>query len=81
MAPLVKKERQRAGKKTNSEATVSKPKEITQFEEEESTTKDVAHIFGHLKIACQEEGNRVDYFKFLVDPHSFAHSLHNIIKD
>ena len=77
--PLVKKERQKARKTTASEAAVSKPKELTAFEEEEeSTTKDVAHIFEHLKIACNKTNNRVHYFKFLFDPNSFAHTVENL---
>lgn len=75
----MKKERQKARKKPSSEAAVSKPKELTAFEEEEeSTTKDVAHIFEHLKIACRESNNRVHYFKFLFDPNSFAHTVENL---
>lgn len=75
----MKKERQRERKRDLSEATVSKPKELNAFEEEEeSTTKDVAHIFEHLKIACHERDNRVHYFKFLLDPHSFSHTVENL---
>lgn len=79
VAPLVKKERQKGKKKDGSEATASKPKELTVFEEEEeSTTKDVAHIFEHLKIACRTADDHcVHYFRYLVDPNSFARSVEN----
>lgn len=67
---------QRAQKRTKVEAT--KPKEVLDFgEEEESTTKDVAHIYGHVKKDCEKKG-RLHYFKFLVDPDSFAHSVENM---
>ena len=57
---------------------VSKPKEVTDFEEEEeSTTKDVMHVFKCLKRACEREG-KVHYFTFLVDPMSFAHTVENM---
>ena len=59
--------------------TATKPKELSHFEEEEeSTTKDVAHIFKHLKLACEEGKRRVHYFRFLVDPDSFAHTVENM---
>ena len=79
VAPLVRKERQkRQKKKANDSSETSKPKELTKFEEEEeSTTKDVAHIWTHLKRACRER-NRVHYFTFLVDPTSFAHTVENL---
>lgn len=46
-------------------------------EEEESTTKDVARVLEALKRECKEKG-RINYFKFLVDPHSFAHTVENM---
>ena len=80
VAPLVRKERQkRQRRKANDSSETSKPKELTRFEEEEeSTTKDVAHIWNHLKRVCGESGNRVHYFTFLIDPQSFAHTVENI---
>ena len=64
--------------KEGADTAASKPKEITQFEdEEESTTKDVAHILSHLRTAC-DQNRRVHYFRFLVDPNSFAHTVENM---
>ena len=80
LAPIVKKQRQIAGtkKKDTSDAKVTKPKELAAFEdEEESTTKDVAHIFKHLKMACSQSSDRVHYFSFLIDPDSFSHTVEN----
>ena len=76
----MKKERQRRGKrKQESGAAVSKPKELSVFnEEEESTTKSVGHILKHLKLACSESGKPVHYFTFLVDPHSFPRTVENL---
>ena len=79
MEPIKTKQRQKAEKKKDtSEATVSKPRELKGFEEEEeSTTKDVAHLFYHLKRICAEKG-RVHYFTCLVDPESFSHTVENM---
>ncbi len=56
----------------------TKPKEVVNLEEEEeSTTKDVARVLEALKIECEKRG-RVHYFKFLVDPDSFAHTVENM---
>ena len=78
--PIKTKQRQRLGrKKESSETTASKPRELTQFEnEEESTTKDVAHLFYHLKRLCGDGRRRVHYFTCLVDPESFSHSVENM---
>jgi hypothetical protein len=78
--PIKTKQRQKLGrKKESSETTASKPRELTQFEnEEESTTKDVAHLFYHLKRLCGDGRRRVHYFTCLVDPESFSHSVENM---
>ena len=78
--PLMKKRRQTNKKNDSSEGTVSKPKQLTEFEgeEEESTTKDVAHIFRHLKRMCAEGDRRVHYYSFLVNPESFARTVENM---
>lgn len=46
-------------------------------DEEESTTKDVARVLDSLKKECETRG-RVHYFKFLIDPDSFAHTVENM---
>jgi len=44
-----------------------------------STTKDVGYIFQCLKGACaREPGGKVQYFRFVVDPESFAHTVENM---
>lgn len=56
----------------------TRPKEVLAMdEEEESTTKDVQHIFKHIARACRERG-RVGYFQYLVDPDSFSHTVENM---
>ena len=54
--------------------------QVEDFEdEEESTTGDVAYIFECLREACaREPGGMVQYFLFVVDPESFAHTVENI---
>ena len=80
LAPIVRKQRQRASKKkTTSDVTTAKPKELANFEEEEeSTTKEVVHMLKHLKRVCDVSGGRVHYFSFLIDPDSFSHSVENL---
>ena len=56
----------------------TKPKEVQNLtEEEESTTKDVSYIYSHVKEGCKKRG-RLHYFKFLIDPDSYAHSVENM---
>ena len=78
LQPLKKRARSARRKDQTATTEVNKPKEATDFEEEEeSTTKDVMHVFQCLKDACKSE-ERVHYFKFLVDPMSFAHTVENM---
>ncbi len=56
----------------------SKPKEVQDLkDEEESTTKDVSHIWKHLAEGCRKKG-RVNYFMYLVDPTSFGQTVENM---
>lgn len=67
--------RQRLDKQASA---ASKPKEVLNFtEEEESTTKDVQHIWRLATEVCTTKG-RVGYFQFLVDPESFPHTVENM---
>ena len=78
LQPLKKRARSARRKDRTATTEVNKPKEVTDFEEEEeSTTKDVMHVFSCLKRECEREG-RVHYFIFLVDPTSFAHTVENM---
>ena len=78
LQPLKKRARSARRKDRTATTEVNKPKEVTDFEEEEeSTTKDVMHVFNCLKKACEREG-RIHYFTFLVDPMSFAHTVENM---
>ena len=78
LQPLKKRARSARRKDRTTTTEVNKPKEVTDFEEEEeSTTKDVMHVFDCLKKACKKKG-RVQYFTFLVDPMSFAHTVENM---
>ena len=72
------KKREKHGPSQRREPVQTKQlKEVCDLqEEEESTTKDVSHMLQHLKEACDEHG--VHYFKFLVDPESFAHTVENM---
>jgi len=78
LQPLKKRAQSARRKDRTATTEVNKPKEVTDFEEEEeSTTKDVMHVFSCLKKKCEREG-RVHYFTFLVDPTSFAHTVENM---
>lgn len=79
LQPLKKREKSATRRRNRDTFTeMSKPKEVTDLEdEEESTTKDVVHVFSCLKRACGRDG-RVHYFTFLVDPDSFAHTVENM---
>ena len=79
----MRKQRQRgvSKKKSSSEMTAAKPKELANFEdEEESTTKEVVHMMKHLRVACggASGGGCVHYFSFLIDPDSFSRSVENL---
>ena len=79
LEPL-KKKKQAVRRKLDKESASksNQPKELTTLDDdEESTTKDVAHVLKCLKDGCAKEG-RVHYFKFLVDPDSFAHTVENM---
>ena len=75
------KKRQSSGprkKRDKEEGTSSRPKEVEELtEEEESTTKDVQHVWKYVTKACREKG-RVGYLNFLVDPESFARTVENM---
>ena len=53
---------------------------MSEFEEkEETTTRDVSIIMNTLKKLCPaQEGQRVHYFKFIVDPKSFSRTIENV---
>ena len=76
--PLKKRTRNYTPRAKSQKAKATKPKEIINLEdEEESTTKDVARVLDALKRECETRG-RIHYFRFLVDPHSFAHTVENM---
>ena len=76
--PLKKRKKSQTPRSKSQKAKATKPKEIVNLEdEEESTTKDVARVLNALKRECEKRG-RVHYFKFLVDPSSFAHTVENM---
>ena len=78
LEPLKKKQRTHTPRSKSKQAKATKPKEVVNLEEEEeSTTKDVARVLEALKKECERRG-RVHYFKFLVDPNSFAHTVENM---
>ena len=78
LEPLKKRKRNYTPRSKSKQAKATKPKEIVNLEdEEESTTKDVARVLEALKKECERRG-RVHYFKFLVDPNSFAHTVENM---
>ncbi len=73
-----RRQAQRVTKKDTVPVAATKPKEVKNFsDEEESTTKDVAYIYDHVKKTCEKKG-RLHYFKFLIDPDSFAQSVENM---
>ena len=64
--------------KNDSTGAVTKPKEVLSFEEEEeTTTRNVLHLLKCLKDTCADDG-AVHFFKFLVDPQSFSHTVENM---
>lgn len=64
--------------KNDSTGVVTKPKEVLSFEEEEeTTTRNVLHLLKCLKDTCSDNGE-VHFFKFLVDPQSFSHTVENM---
>ena len=76
--PLKKRKKNQTPRSKSQKAKATKPKEIVNLEdEEESTTKDVARVLNALKKECEKRG-RMHYFKFLVDPDSFAHTVENM---
>ena len=77
VVPLGPRMRRCASKSANVTATI-RPQKITALDnEEESTTKDVKKMFVALKEACDQD-DVVHYFRFLLDPTSFARSVENI---
>lgn len=78
MEPLKQRRQATQRNKRGPSAQTTKPKEVQSFaDEEESTTKDVSYIYSHVKKGCERLG-RLHYFKFLVDPDSFARSVENM---
>ena len=78
LEPLKQRKKTRTPRSKSQQAKATKPKEVVNLEEEEeSTTKDVARVLDSLKEECKKLG-RVHYFKFLVDPDSFAHTVENM---
>ena len=78
LEPLKKRKKSHTPRSKSQQAKATKPKEVVNLEEEEeSTTKDVARVLEALKKECEKKG-RVHYFKFLVDPDSFAHTVENM---
>ena len=82
LQPVKKKKPREYQKRVDKEASAkgagTRPKELLDMEEEEeSTTKDVQHIFKHISRSCRDRG-RVGYFQYLVDPDSFSHTVENM---
>ena len=78
LEPLKKRKRSSAPRSKSQQAKAVKPKEVVNLEdEEETTTKEVARVLAALKTECEARG-RVNYFKFLVNPDSFAHTVENM---
>lgn len=78
LEPYVKKRQTGVSRKKDKEAVATRPKQVHNVtEDEESTTKDVQHVFNHVAKACRVRG-RVGYFEFLVDPQSFARTVENM---
>ena len=78
--PIKRRQQQRSkgDRREEEEVKVTKPMELTEFGgEEETTTKDIAHLFAHLKRVCGE-GDRVHYYSFVVDPKSFSRTVENM---
>ena len=67
-------------KKVSKSSSVERPRQLSEFEEkEETTTRDVSIIMNTLKKLCPaQEGQRVHYFKFIVDPKSFSRTIENV---
>lgn len=80
MEPLKTKRQAQRKKKESGEVQVEKPRELTDFEgEEETTTRDIAHLFIQLRKVCGEGGDgHVHYFRFLFHPTSFAQTVENM---
>ena len=57
-----------------------RPSEVQEVgDSEEVTTRDVQHLLKHLKSAISRSPEkRVNYFRFLVHPESFAQTVENI---
>lgn len=73
-----RKEPQRKQKDSSANVPASKPKEVLSFEEEEeTTTRNVHHLLTCLRDACADD-SEVHFFKFLVDPQSFSHTVENM---
>ena len=78
LEPLKKRKKSQTPRSKSKQAKATKPKEVVNLEEEEeSTTKDVGLLLKALKRECEKRG-RVHYFKFLVNPDSFAHTVENM---
>lgn len=76
--PLKARRQRQSQRKSKVPVEATKPKEVQDLtDDEESTTKDVSYLYGFLKKACEAKG-RLHYFKFLVDPDSFAHTVENM---
>jgi hypothetical protein len=67
---------------STAKGKLERPRELSSLGEEaevETTTRDVQHIFTLLKSVCNSSSDgRVHYFRFLIDPQSFSHSVENI---
>ena len=79
MEPLQHAQRRRRRQERARDEVARQPREVKNFEdEEESTTKDVDHVLHCLRTACDLGGGSVQYFKFVVDPESFARTVENM---
>ena len=77
--PLKQIVRRAAPRRVGVTGAVDTPKQMHGMEqEEESTTKDVQHMLHHLKVACRDNREGVQYQRFLVDPNSYSRTVENI---
>uniref|UniRef100_A0A1X7TDA1 Non-structural maintenance of chromosomes element 4 n=2 Tax=Amphimedon queenslandica TaxID=400682 RepID=A0A1X7TDA1_AMPQE len=70
----------RQAKRASKSVTTERPKELTEVrEKEETTTRDVSILLYTLKRVFEEQAiDKIHYFKFIIDPESFSHTVENI---
>ena len=78
VTPLKRREKYTRRSRKDGTGKTIQPKEVRDLKsEEETTTKGVGHVFEHLKRACRMY-QKIHYFRFVVDPDSFAHTVENM---